>query len=285
MHKALADTARSLRHDARHNPFRRLPDRTVSIKNRLDCKTRKTKQEEQNAMKKIQINRAKGHAKNGKGFYIALACGLLAVGAAAWFGVTAAMRKLEVNPPEVSTPEISNQETDLKLPADTPITLPSEEVSEPEESTAPTTAQPDAPAKSTAFAMPVSGDVVNAYSGEKMVKSKTLGDWVMHTGTDLAASAKTPVKAVSAGTVSAVETDDLWGCTVTIEHANGVISYYANLGDDIRVTAGQSVKLGDVIGTVVETADIERAEESHLHLGIKQDGEWVDPVAFIESKK
>ena len=83
MHKALADTARSLRHDARHNPFRRLPDRTVSIKNRLDCKTRKTKQEEQNAMKKIQINRAKGHAKNGKGFYIALACGLLAVGAAA----------------------------------------------------------------------------------------------------------------------------------------------------------------------------------------------------------
>ena len=73
-------------------------------------------------MKKIQINRAKGHAKNGKGFYIALACGLLAVGAAAWFGVTAAMRKLEVNPPEVSTPEISNQETDLNLPADTPIT-------------------------------------------------------------------------------------------------------------------------------------------------------------------
>ena len=75
--------------------------------------------------------------------------------------------------------------------------------------------------------MPVSGDVVNAYSGEKMVKSKTLGDWVMHTGTDLAASAKTPVKAVSAGTVSAVETDELWGCPVTIEHANGVISYYA----------------------------------------------------------
>lgn len=236
-------------------------------------------------MKKIQINRAKGHAKNGKGFYIALACGLLAVGAAAWFGVTAAMRKLEVNPPEVSTPEISNQETDLNLPADTPIKLPSEEVSEPEESTAPTTAQPEAPAKSTAFAMPVSGDVVNAYSGEKMVKSKTLGDWVLHTGIDLAASAKTPVKAVSAGTVSAVETDDLWGCTVTIEHANSVISYYANLGDDIRVTVGQSVKLGDVIGTVGETADIERAEESHLHLGIKQDGEWVDPVSFIESKK
>ena len=51
------------------------------------------------------------------------------------------------------------------------------------------------------------------------------------------------------------------------------------------MTVGQSVKLGDVIGTVGETADIERAEESHLHLGIKQDGEWIDPVSFIESKK
>ena len=44
----------------------RLSGRIVPIKNRLDCKTRKTKQEEQNAMKKIQINRAKGHAKNGQ---------------------------------------------------------------------------------------------------------------------------------------------------------------------------------------------------------------------------
>ena len=237
-------------------------------------------------MKKIQRTRAKSRTKNANGFYIALACSLVAIGAAAWFGVTAAMRKLEVTPPEVSTPEISDSETDLNLPADTPVTLPSEEeVSTPEESTAPTVTEPTEPAKTTAFAMPVSGDVLNAYSGENMVKSKTLGDWVLHTGTDLAASAGTPVKAVSAGTVSAVETDDLWGCTVTIEHTDGVISYYANLGDDIRVTTGQSVKLGDVIGTVGETADIERAEESHLHLGIKKDGEWVDPIAFIEEKK
>ena len=95
-------------------------------------------------MKKIQINRAKSRTKNAKGFYIALACSLVAIGAAAWFGVTAAMRKLEVTPPEVSTPEISDSETDLNLPADTPVTLPSEEeVSTPEESTAPTVTEAD----------------------------------------------------------------------------------------------------------------------------------------------
>lgn len=235
-------------------------------------------------MKKIQFNRQKSRAKNGKGFYIALACSLLAVGAAAWFGVTAAMQKLKTQPPEVSAPEISQKEGSWELPADTPIRLPSEKEPE-EESAAPTVNEPEEPVKNTAFAMPVAGEVLNAYSGEKMIKSKTLGDWVLHTGTDLLAPVKTPVKAVSAGTVSEVKTDDLWGRTVSIEHTGGIISYYANLGEDIRVTVGQKVKLGDVIGSVGETADIERAEESHLHLGVKENGEWTDPVAFIEQRK
>lgn len=237
-------------------------------------------------MKKIQINRAKSTAKGGKGFYIALAVSLFAVGAAAWFGITAAMQKLKTEVPDVSAPQITENDNELNLPADTPIVLPSEEKpAESEPAEEPAAAEPEQPAKSTAFSMPLSGGVLNAYSGEKMVKSKTLGDWMLHTGVDLNAATSTPVKAISAGTVSAVETDDLWGCTVTIEHADGIISYYANLGEDIRVTAGQTVKLGDVIGTVGSTADIERAEESHLHLGMKQDGEWIDPVAFIQSKQ
>lgn len=121
---------------------------------------------------------------------------------------------------------------------------------------------------------------------KKMVKSKTLGDWVLHTGArPLPPRPRRRLRQFQPERSPPLKQTTFGGCTVTIEHANGVISYYANLGDDIRVTVGQSVKLGDVIGTVGETADIERAEESHLHLGIKQDGEWVDPVAFIESKK
>lgn len=238
-------------------------------------------------MKKIQINRTKTGAKGGKGFYFALALSLLAIGASAWFGITAAMQKLKSEPPVVSAPDIEPDSNALELPADTPITLP--EKSEPEEEPEPVSETPAAadiePEKSTAFAMPVSGGVLNAYSGDKMVKSKTLGDWVMHTGVDLNAAVSTPVKAVSAGTVTSVETDDLWGCTVTVEHADGIESYYANLGEDIRVTVGQTVKLGDVLGTVGETADIERAEESHLHLGIKENGEWTDPIVFIKNRK
>lgn len=237
-------------------------------------------------MKKIQINRTKSGAKGGKGFYAALAVSLFAIGAAAWFGITAAMQKLKTEVPDVSAPQIIEPENELNLPADTPIKLPSEEKPvEKEPAEEPAAAKPEQPAKSTAFSMPVSGGILNAYSGENMVRSKTLGDWMLHTGVDLNAAAATPVKAVSAGTVSAVTTDDLWGCTVTIEHTDGVISYYANLGEDIRVTTGQSVKLGDVIGTVGATADIERAEESHLHFGMKQDGEWIDPVAFIQQRQ
>ncbi len=238
-------------------------------------------------MKKIQINRTKANAKGGRGFYLALALSLLAIGASAWFGITAAMQKLKSEPPTVSAPHFEPDGDTLELPADTPITIP--ETSEPEEKPESKTEEPAAadvePEKSTAFAMPVSGGILNAYSGDKMVKSKTLGDWVMHTGVDLNAAVTTPVKSVGAGTVTAVQTDDLWGCTVTVTHANGIESYYANLGEDIRVTVGQTVKLGDVLGTVGETADIERAEETHLHLGMKKNGEWIDPIEFIKNKK
>lgn len=238
-------------------------------------------------MKKIQINRTKANAKGAKGFYLALALSLLAIGASAWFGITAAMQKLKTEPPVVSVPDLEPDKGTLELPADTPITLP--EKSEPEEKPESRTETPAAadvqPEKSTAFAMPVSGGILNAYSGDKMVKSKTLGDWIMHTGVDLNAAVGTPVKAVAAGTVSEVRTDDLWGCTVTVTHTDGVESYYANLGEDIRVAVGQKVKLGDVLATVGETADIERAEETHLHLGIKENGEWTDPIAFIKNRK
>ena len=74
----------------------------------------------------------------------------------------------------------------------------------------------------------------------------------------------------------------MWGTTVTIEHADGIVSYYANLKSAVSVKQGQQVKMGAVIGAVGETAEIEQAEESHLHFGVKKDGEWIDPMSLAK---
>ena len=100
-------------------------------------------------------------------------------------------------------------------------------------------------------------------------------------GVDISSPVGTQVAAVAAGTVASVEQDDLMGTTVTISHGGGVESIYANLAAQPAVEAGDTVKAGDVIGAVGETAIAESARLPHLHLEMRVDGESVDPLNYL----
>ncbi len=231
-------------------------------------------------MKKTHIGSTKTQRFfSGKGFYIALALSLAAVGGAAWLGVNSAMDKLEAPPPDLSNNTQIEEPSEWTLPQ-TPAEVKQEDVKA-DTSSAVVEEQANTSVVQ-GYILPLKGSVLNAYSGDKVVKSKTLDDWLMHTGMDIAAKVSTPVKSMSGGKVKEITNDSLWGTTVTIEHANGIMSYYANLKSAVNVKANQTVKMGDVIGAVGETCDIERAEESHLHFGVKKDGEWVDPMSVIK---
>ncbi len=234
-------------------------------------------------MKKTQIGESKAHRFfSGKGFYAALAFSLIAVGGAAWLGVNSALNKLESETPEPNnvTSQLQ-QEDEWSLPSDYEAAAPQSGV-EATPSSQPTQDKQASTAVEQGYILPLKGAVLNAYSGDKVVKSKTLDDWVMHTGVDITAEVGTPVKAMSGGKVTEIKNDDMWGTTVTIEHADGIVSYYANLKSAVSVKQGQQVKMGAVIGAVGETAEIEQAEESHLHFGVKKDGEWIDPMSLAK---
>ena len=68
---------------------------------------------------------------------------------------------------------------------------------------------------------PVSGRVLNAYSGDELVYSSTLGDWRTHNGVDYACAQDAQVCAPAAGKVTAVDTDGRWGSVVCIEDSAG----------------------------------------------------------------
>lgn len=217
----------------------------------------------------------------GKGFYLALTLSLAAIGLAAWLGISSTLKELEndgeneILPPKVITEdEWQNSPTDNKQ-KDVPKENPAEKDGgkKPEE---------PADAELQGFILPLKGEVVNPYSGDKVVKSKTLDEWVMHTGVDLGAEVGTPVKAICKGTVVEVKNDDMWGTCVTVEHSNGITSHYMNLKSATNVKVNQAVKSGDVIGSVGETCKIEKAEKSHLHFGVKQNGEWIDPMSICK---
>lgn len=231
-------------------------------------------------MKEIKLKESRAHRFfSGKGFYVALAISLTAVGGAAWLGVNSALDKIEVPPPEL------NQNTQIEEPEE--WSMPKQAEIKKDDIKVVESAPPESEAQTNTavvqgFILPIKGGIINAYSGEKVVKSKTLDEWVMHTGIDIGASIATPVKAMSSGKVTEISNDSLWGTTITVEHPNGITSYYANLKSAVSVKANQTVKMGDVIGTVGESCDIERAEESHLHFGVKKDGAWVDPMSVIK---
>ena len=127
------------------------------------------------------------------------------------------------------------------------------------------------------FCKPVDGDVLQPFSGGALVKSATTGVWQTHNGVDLAAALGDPVKAAAGGVVSQVSEDALWGITVTIDHKNGYLTRYCNLGTNLSVSEGDSVEAGFVIGAVGKTADAESVGETHLHFEVLKDGKYLDP--------
>lgn len=102
------------------------------------------------------------------------------------------------------------------------------------------------------------------------------------TGVDLKAEANSPVKAVCDGTVEAITEDPLWGITVTLSHDGGYQSIYCGLKPSVPVKKGAEVKVGDIVGYVGNTAEIEIAEDSHLHFAMKKNDEWIDPMGLIK---
>lgn len=135
------------------------------------------------------------------------------------------------------------------------------------------------------FAMPVSGNITFDYSAEKLVYWKTLDEWRVHEGIDIAAAKGATVKAAADGVVSEIKHDPGYGIIVVIEHKNGLKTVYANLATDDVVSPNQKVAKGDVIGTVGTTAAFEASEPSHLHFEVLKDNENVSPASYVQVKQ
>jgi len=126
-------------------------------------------------------------------------------------------------------------------------------------------------------------NIIQPFSGKDLVKNETTGSWQTHNGTDIAAEVGAEVFAVSAGEISAVICDPLWGVTVELDHKNGFITRYCGLAADLCVQQGDTVSGGDLIGTVGDTADIESALAPHLHIEVLHNSAYIDPVSAFKS--
>jgi murein DD-endopeptidase MepM/ murein hydrolase activator NlpD len=99
-----------------------------------------------------------------------------------------------------------------------------------------------------------------------------------HTGVDYAVPVGNPVLAVADGTVVMAEDMFFEGNAVFIDHGDGLISMYFHLAE-IKVTAGEEVRKGHVLGRVGSTG---RATGPHLFFGIRWHDARIDPKFVLE---
>lgn len=247
---------------------------------------------------KNQFQKDRPGIVNKKVFYVALGICLLAVGVALYIGVTGTMQELErdktMNLSQASSQaptDNDDAENANEDQANVPVVEPTQDVprantenekstpSQPKENQA---KEPDKGNTTQAFARPLEGEIINGFSDGELVKSKTLMEWRTHDGVDIKAAANTPVKSVSDGKIEDIIEDTMWGVCVVISHDNNYQSMYYGLKPNVPVKKGADIKLGDIVGYVGNTAEIEIAEESHLHFGMKKDDKWIDPMKLFK---
>lgn len=176
------------------------------------------------------------------------------------------------SPPIVTNKPV--EEVDLPVDNETSDT-------EPEETDA---VSPTGGVTVTRFSRPAEGYVTKAFDRDTLVYSLTMNDYRVHLGIDIAASLGDAVSAFADGTILYVYDDPMNGRAITIDHGEGLLSHYFNLAADIPedIYEGALVHCGQTIGSVGDTTLIELSDENHLHFELTLNGEYIDPLEFVE---
>ena len=218
-------------------------------------------------------NKRTGRGMFGKGYYIALILCAAAIGITGYLYYQNASEDEPVLREEPTGEFVSatSGEEDVAVLA-----------TEPQETT-PLTEEQTQPTQKRAIktGSPISGETGFGYSMEALSYNQTTRDWRTHDGVDIAAETGTNVTAAADGQVYTVYDDDAMGTTVVIRHEGGYTTRYASLSPELQVKVGDTVTLGQVIGTVGETAMVESVLGPPVHFSVTYQDLPMDPAEFL----
>ncbi len=232
----------------------------------------------------------------GKGFYIVLFLCAAVIGVSAWILFAGLGTMVE----DAGTADMA----EVNVAEDEPVVIPagdveqddmarevmSDAVAEASGEPAEQSVQTGEPEEQAAFVeqisyvWPVMGEVQRPYSITELQYDSTMADWRTHDGIDVTCDRGTQVMAAAPGTVVSVMADDMLGTRVEIDHGSGVHSIYANLAASPPVSPGQTVAMGQVIGSVGATALGETNQVSHLHFAMTENGWSADPGDYLPAQ-
>ena len=127
------------------------------------------------------------------------------------------------------------------------------------------------------FIIPVDNPLISGVYGSQRILNDIPKS--PHYGVDFAADEGTPIKNMLEGVVTLSENDLYYtGGTVIIDHGHGISTLYMHM-KDVKVLKGQSLKQGDIIGTIGKTG---RSTGPHLHIQLHWYDVKLDPMSVLK---
>ncbi len=128
---------------------------------------------------------------------------------------------------------------------------------------------------------PIVGDVLINYSMDKTIYFPTLNQYKYNPAIELAATQEEQICAAADVRVTSVSYDPGTGNTVVMELGNGYELTYGQL-ENITVSEGSYVNVGDGIGTVATPTKYYSMEGTNVYFKLTKDGEPVNPLSKLQ---
>ncbi len=128
---------------------------------------------------------------------------------------------------------------------------------------------------------PIVGDVLINYSMDQTIYFPTLDQYKYNPAIVIAATQGENISAAADGRVTSVSYDSGTGNTVVMELGNGYELTYGQL-ENITVSEGSFVHVGDGIGTVAAPTKYYSLEGTNVYFKLTKDGEPVNPMSKLQ---
>lgn len=128
---------------------------------------------------------------------------------------------------------------------------------------------------------PIVGDVLINYSMDQTIYFPTLQQYKYNPAIVISATQGENITAAADGRVTSVTYDPVIGNTVVMDLGNGYELTYGQL-DNIVVSEGSYVSVGDGIGTVATPTKYYSLEGTNVYFKLTKDGEPINPMTKLQ---
>lgn len=179
----------------------------------------------------------------------------------------------------------TNTETEEKTDTETDIAQ-IEEETESEVQTTSAKAQTNQTAElhfdaAAGLVWPVSGSVIMDYSMDQTVYFATLDQYKYNPAVVISGNVNDKVQAAASGKITDISTNEVTGCTVTMDIGDGYSAIYGQL-KEVPYEEGAYIEAGNTIGFVSEPTKYYSLEGSNLYFELRKDDVPVDPIEYFQ---